>query len=91
MSITSYHWYGFSRKVCGWSLKQIPSIKEEAASNAEDDDDVGEHDGGEDNAYATSNPTREEKDECHLITLIVAFLFFVKNTFWLFLQYGLAR
>ena len=42
------HFAGF-----GWSLKQMTSIKEEAASNAEDDDD----------AYATSNSTREEKHE----------------------------
>ena len=41
----------------GWSLKQMTSIKEEAASNAEYDD-VGEHD-----AYDISNSTRQEKDE----------------------------
>ena len=74
--ISVRHFPGFS--AIQHSLKQTTSKKEESASSTEDDD--GEALWMTD--YATSNSTREEKDQ---LTIIFIFLFSCwKNKFWLF-------
>ena len=58
----------------------MTSITKEAASNAEDDDDDGEGDAGENDAYATSNSTRNPRrmsNEKKLFCFFISALFYI--------------